>query len=224
MAEIPIMTVMFRNRISNREVAMLRGAVASAVGFEEVLLHNHPDRQMRYSYPLVQYKSLDGRAAIVCVGEGLGLADRIISLDGCRLWLGDRSVDMALDTVVPESVDVSFADDMIDYRICDWLPLNSDNYQRYIACSSAKEKISILENLLVGNILSFAKGMGIFLEYDIECEFVDFPIIYESFYKGNRMLSFDVIFRTNLILGNRIGLGKGASIGHGTITRLNNNK
>jgi len=43
-----------------------------------------------------------------------------------------------------------------------------------------------------------------------------------QYYKGVRLLSFDAEFKTNVSLPDYIGLGKGVSLGMGTITNMNN--
>ncbi|WP_370799976.1 CRISPR-associated endonuclease Cas6 [Xylanibacter rarus] len=99
-------------------------------------------------------------------------------------------------------------------------PLNKINYEKYIQTDDIIEKYQILENVLVGNILSFAKGMGIYFNNKIKVTIlqVDEPKVYR--FKNIKMMGFDIRFKSNVSLPDYIGLGKGVSIGFGMIKRL----
>ncbi|MBQ1723026.1 MAG: hypothetical protein II034_04455, partial [Muribaculaceae bacterium] len=66
------LTVTYDIDIENWEVPLFRGAVINAMGTSaNMLFHNHiGDDEFRYRYPLVQYKRLGGKAAIVAVAQG----------------------------------------------------------------------------------------------------------------------------------------------------------
>lgn len=63
-----ILVVTFANDLPAHDLSLFRGAVISTVGQEHVLFHNHQGDKLRYSYPLVQYKRIGGKAALVCLG------------------------------------------------------------------------------------------------------------------------------------------------------------
>ena len=65
--------IRFQNEIANNEVAMFRGAIINAVDNSDVLFHNHTDGDgFRYAYPLIQYKRINRKAAITCIGRHRG--------------------------------------------------------------------------------------------------------------------------------------------------------
>ena len=70
--DIHILVIRFKNEISLLEIPFFRGAILHALhGEANVLFHNHVDESsFRYSYPLIQYKRIQGKAAIVCLKEG----------------------------------------------------------------------------------------------------------------------------------------------------------
>ena len=70
LVKIPYLIVRFENELAPYEVPAFRGAILAQVPKKLVLFHNHTDDGFRYHYPLIQYKRIKGRAAIVCVGEG----------------------------------------------------------------------------------------------------------------------------------------------------------
>ena len=110
-------------------------------------------------------------------------------------------------------------DSVFTYHLRKWLPLNQENYRRYEALDSIVERYAFLERLLTGNILSFAKNMGVYLDKQVECKITsaDEPRIVN--YKGVKMMSFDVEFKSNVSLPDYIGLGKGVSLGFGMVVR-----
>ena len=79
--------------------------------------------------------------------------------------------------------------------------------------------VSMLEQILIGNILSFAKTIDLFLEEEIDCKISKIDHYHFVECKGVRMRSFDADFTCNISLPDYIGLGKHASFGYGTIKK-----
>ena len=131
--------------------------------------------------------------------------------------IGDRQVRLEVEKVNASQTLVQIWDTMFTYRIRKWLPFNQENYEKYMALDSVVDKYAMLERLLTGNILSFAKGLDIRFENQVECKItaVDEPRILT--YKGVKMMAFDAEFKTNVSLPDFVGLGKGVSLGCGTI-------
>ena len=58
--------VKFENELSQKAIPMFRGAVIAADNnLDDILFHSHDDDELRYAYPLIQYKTINGRAAII---------------------------------------------------------------------------------------------------------------------------------------------------------------
>ena len=83
-------------------------------------------------------------------------------------------------------------------------------------------RISFLENILIGNLLSFAKGVNINIQNQIDCKLLSMDEPRITTVKGVKMMAFDVEFKSNLSLPDYMGLGKHVSIGYGTIVRAYN--
>ena len=66
------------------------------------------------------------------------------------------------------------------YTIRKWLPFSSDNYKEYSDLEGVVEKISMLEKLLIGNILSMCTGLNVHIEKEITCKITE--IIDEKIY------------------------------------------
>ena len=113
--------------------------------------------------------------------------------------------------------------DMFYYRIYKWLALNQENYALYQQKESLVEKTQFLEKILIGNLISFLKGVGIHIESEIKLIITQIRNERLIRYKGVKIMSFDIDMKTNLSLPNDVGIGKNASLGFGTIMRQNNN-
>ena len=203
--------------LTQEEIPFFRGAMIRLAGNENIDFHDHENAGFRYSYPRVQYKIIDGKAVVVFVGDGAGSIGKILSGAGSTIQIGRRSAvcnitDMPLFQSVVQVNNVSNT-----YKLSRWLPLNQDNYKLFSSLESLREKCALLERLLIGNILSFAKGVGIFFDSEVEVSIVDIEIMGQYKFKNVNMLGFDVVFRTNVSLPQYVGLGKGVSLGFGMV-------
>lgn len=220
MDKVKTLIVRFANEIRGSEVAAFRGAINGAMENANVLFHNHlGNDRLRYAYPLVQYKRINGRAAIVCLGEGTEAIGQFFAQACFDVVLGERPVHLEVESVKAYQVLVQPWDGQFTYRICRWLPLNKENYEAYCKEDSLTARCSMLERLLVGNILSFAKGMGIHFDKTVTATLTNISDPKALYYKGVKLMGFDAEFKTNVSLPDFIGLGKGVSLGMGTVTK-----
>lgn len=218
---IRTLTVLYNTEISNREILLFRGAVLKSLGDKaNVLYHNHTgDDTYRYAYPLIQYKRINGKAAITCVEEGADIIGQFLTETSEPLKLGDREVTFKVERVLPEKTDIGLSETPVSYSLHNWLPLNSRNYGQYKDTESLVEKIQILERVLVGNILSFLKGVGIRLDEKFELNISDITHQKLTTYKNVKLMTFDIEFKANIMLPSYIGIGKNASIGNGVLMK-----
>lgn len=211
----------FSTPISFNEIPYLRGAIIKITKNQEILFHNHDkDNTFRYDYPLIQYKRINGNAAIIFIERG---TDKIIDfINNYKDYadIGNRKTKLEIEKVDANDTLVQIWESEFTYSIRKYLPLNKINYEKYIKTDGIIEKYKILENVLIGNILSFAKGMGIYFNNKIKITIlqVDEPKVYR--FKNIKMMGFDIRFKSNVSLPDYIGLGKGVSIGFGMIKRL----
>lgn len=91
---------------------------------------------------MIQYKRIQGKAAIVCLKEGTEAIGQFFSEGTFTFNLGNRYVKMELGSVLSRKCLVQTWNSMFKYRIRRWIPLNSENYQRYKAMEGISEKIS----------------------------------------------------------------------------------
>lgn len=221
---VRIVIATFKNKISLAELPFFRGSMIQ-LSSNHPLFHNHENNGFRYSYPLVQYKCIDGHAVMIGLNEG-GIAIERLLEDrisfSCQL--GNRFTELELIGVRSQKVKVECLSELQTYSLQSWLPLNSENYQGYLAADGLVERMLLLERILIGNILSFAKGIGVFFDEPICCRIQQIKQEKMFVYKNVEMVSFSAIFQSNVSLPDYIGLGKSVSLGNGIVIRIKDDR
>ena len=219
---IRTLTVFYDTDISYKEIPLFRGAVLKCLGDKaNVLYHNHTgDDTFRYSYPLIQYKRLNGKAAITCVEKGVDIIGQFLSESPDTIMVGEKELKCEVARVLPARILVQTWDAPFNYHMNRWLPLNSKNYSLYTSLEDENEKIMMLENILKGNLLSLLKGLGIHLENELLVRITQLSDSYIIYNKGIGLMAFNVDFISNLSIPNNLGIGKNASIGCGIVHQI----
>ena len=217
---IPILNIIFKNELKQHEIPAFRGTIISKVPAEVTLFHNHIDAGFRYRYPLIQYKRIGGKAAIVCIGEGTDAIGNFFANADFDLQIGTRTEHYEVEKVDAQRVIIQPWQTEFRYTLRKWLPLNQENYAQYQTLEGVAAKALFLQKILVGNILSMCTGLGIHLEEKISCEVTSLSDMRIYKYKGVRMAGFDIEFKTNISLPDYIGLGKGVSLGFGMVHKI----
>lgn len=221
---IRTLTVMTDTEIKQKEVPLFRGAVLNSMGDKANLLyHNHVDNnKFRYSYPLIQYKCLGGKASIVCLEEGVDLIGQFLTEENGLLKIGEREVTYNTIKIQPVRLLIQTWETLFNYHITRWLPLNAKNYQLYQSTEGVVERVTLLEKILKANLLSMLKGIGIHLEQELLVKITQISEPYVVYNKGIGMTAFNADFCSNLTIPNNIGIGKNASIGYGIVHQERN--
>jgi len=221
MLETKTLIVRFNNDLKSFEIPLFRGAVISASGYDDVLYHNHQGDNYRYSYPLIQYKRIDKKASIFCIGSGTESIGKLFCNGEFEFQIGERKVQMEIDTIKATKNLIQLWQTELTYRVVRWLPLNTENYHRYNAIESLTERITFLEHILTSNLLSMLKGLGIFIEGELTVKITALDEPYIQTYKGVKLMAFNCNFKSNLSIPHYAGIGKNASNGFGIVYRSN---
>lgn len=219
MNTIRTLVIQFANELSAKEIPLFRGAVIQSMEESSILFHNHDGEKFRYSYPLIQYKRIKGKAAIVCVGEGTEAIGNLLANKLTTIQIGEKTIAMEVERTSAYQTIVACEDTIFHYSLRNWIPLNSTNYAAYSSTDSLASHIEMLEKILVGNIMSFLKGVGIQMDDQVKAFITAVENKHLVQYKGVAMTCFNIKFNTNLRLRLPlfIGLGKGTSLGFGTV-------
>ena len=219
MYKIPTIVIQFNNEIEPQAIPFFRGAVIASLEKKDILFHNHDEDKLRYSYPLVQYKRIHKKAAVMGVGKGIEAISQLLSAGVFHYQIGNEKVDMQIQAVNAYDNEIVLTENADNrYRIQNWLPLNTDNYKQYQETDNMVDRIHILERVLIGNILSFLKGVGIHMEDQIVLSITNITSQHAVTYKNVKLMGFDIEFKTNITFPQYIGIGKNASVGCGVIS------
>lgn len=223
MYKLPTIVIQFDNEIESKALPYFRGAVIASLEKKNILFHNHDEDKLRYAYPLIQYKRIHKKAAVMGVGKGIEVISQLLTVRDFNYHIGNEQVEMRIEAVNAYDNEIMLTENADShYRLRSWLPLNSENYKQYQESESMVERIQILERVLVGNILSFLKGIDIHVEEQLIVHVTDITGQRAITYKKVKLMAFDIEFKTNIQLPQYIGIGKNASIGCGVLTKITN--
>ena len=186
------------------------------------ILHNHyGDDKFLYSYPFVQYKILNNKIHILGIDEG-GEILKEIAGDLSKLTL-DRDYEITEKLIFEREVDIKPTSEEMHYEfITPWIGLNQKNYQKYMKTNDWFEKKELINRILVGNILSMSKGLGIIVNKRLYAKtHFSQKIVH---YKGVKMNAFVGEFKIHYNIPDYFGLGKGVSQGFGCVKKINNDE
>lgn len=220
---LPIATIRFPEiRLPQRAAAQLRGFFGNYFQEHSPLLHNHyDDGRLRYRYPLVQYKVLDGAPMLVGLQDGAKLLTELF-FKIQTLHIAGYDYPVMERNIAFQNVPVGWSETLSEYRFGTlWMPLNQHNYLEYQDKDETARR-AMLGRILTGNILSFFKGIGLYLPDDQRILTSVRPREERlTGFKDQLMTGITGSFTTNVVLPNYIGLGKSVSRGYGVIIHNN---
>lgn len=207
--------------LSLNETPRLRGFFGATFA-DQVLLHHHrEDGTYVYDYPRIQFKVLNSQAVLIGLEEGSELLIRLwLEVDQTKLGTEILSVQEA--TIQKRCAEVGECNEMITYRfLSPWLALNQENTRQYRTMQSGPDRRCLLESILIGNCLSFAKSFHhrVVVKLRADCSQLR-PV--NTRLKGIEMQGFLGTFQINFLLPDRVGIGKSVSRGFGTVLRVQN--
>jgi hypothetical protein len=208
-------------RIYPRQIPVFRGAVASWA--ETPLFHNHLDTsQLSYRYPLIQYRSVEGRGCIYGFQEGTHALQQVLFRPGDhKLMSKIGQLDLNYYSIVNERHELNLTENWIAYYLNDWLALNADNYLEWKQNPRLVHRVGLLENVLTAHLLSFASGIGWRLpEGGLQVELMDIYHHRKVKVHGTDSIAFNIRYRSNLNLPDGIALGRAVSHGFGVQNRM----
>lgn len=213
------LTIYFDTEINYNEIPYFRGAVLNVLKDKaNLLFHNHTgEDSFRYSYPLIQYKRLNGKAAITCIEEGVDRIGQFVSEDFNEMAIGQRLTTCNVERIQPARILVQTWTRPFTYHLLRWLPLNTKNYHLYQSLDNEADRKTLLEGILRGNLLSMLKGLEIHLDDELVVQITQLSEPYIIHNKGVAMMAFNAMFSSNLSIPNNVGIGKNASIGYGVV-------
>ena len=205
------------NRVESRDIPKIRGYLANK--FPQYLeLHNHlGNDKFKYGYPVIQYKSIGGVPNIIAINDASKILIDIF-FDVKEIDMKDKVMSILEKGYVLKTKELGVEDGLVEYEfLTPWMALNQENYEKY-ANVGEEERVGILKKVLVGNVLSMAKGLDCWVDKPIEAMIKLRPV--EVKYKDRKMVGFKGRFMVNFVIPDYLGLGKSVSRGFGTVVRV----
>lgn len=221
MKKLPLTKIRFPEiNLKTRDAHHLRGYFGRLFEQHSPLLHNHYDSgNLRYAYPLVQYKVLNNVPTLVALDEGAELLTKLF-LKMTEIHLNGKSYDITNKQIEQCIAHTGYSEDLHEYEFSTlWMALNQDNYNTYRKADSVGRK-KLLTRILVGNVLSFFKYTDIQLEKGQQLMGKVFTEERTTKFKNRNMVAFKGRIVINAELPNDIGIGKGVSRGFGAIRKI----
>jgi hypothetical protein len=202
--------------LQHHKIAAFRGALVQVAGREYDLLHNHKagDQNYEYRYPLIQYRAHNGRAMLVGWEAGAEILREVL-LKVRAIKLEGKELPLRLHRLQEGSCHLQLSEKVKSYRLQSWLPLNEENYEKWLHLDRYVDRIALLESILVGHLLRFATAMQWRLPDRLELFIQDIPQHRVVRYRDVPLMAFDVVYCANIELPPHLALGKAVSHGFG---------
>jgi hypothetical protein len=213
--DIALAWLRVKRQLGPRDASQARAFFAS-LHPANAFLHHREGQEAVYAYPHVQFKSLGRSLLVVGLQEGADFVERNCQVSA--LTLGGRRLKVWQCPVRRFQAYFGPTDDHVLYHfLTPWLALNRDNYRSYKRIEDLEGRMQLLGRVLVSNLLSIGKTLGILVEGRLHANVVldDVP----ASLKGEQMTGFIGNFSVNLDIPDYVGIGKGAARGFGTVRR-----
>ena len=216
-----LVTIIKTDKPFKENSSKLRGYIGNTFSQYTLLHHHVGENEYVFSYPKIQYKIIEGTPIIVGIEEGANILKEI-SDDLHEIKLTKNTYK--IKSIQMNQMDAEFGKcrENIKYKfLTPWLPLNPQNYKKYMEIKDWKERKEFLNNILVGNILSMCKG----LDYVVMGKLYAHSLLEREkvSYKAIPHLGFTGEFTLNFKIPDFMGIGKGVSHGFGTVKRIEKN-
>jgi hypothetical protein len=218
MPKVRYLKIRFANTLMPYEIPCFRSAVIEATSRQSTLFHNHAqEKGFLYRYPLIQYKVTNRKASLVCLGPGTDDIHYLLQNRQLDLRIGERRETFEIEDIQLRYHHVQAWQARFQYALKNWMALNQTNYKQYLQLETEVERLEFLENLLKANLLSFAGGIDWYVEQPLEARITRIKSTRWLRFKGRKVLCFTLNFTTNVSLPDYVGLGKGVSVGFGSV-------
>lgn len=197
----------------------LRRAITAALPDEPLLHHHKADGSSDYSAAQVRYLVLDGQPWLLSFHDGKEVVEQVVRKVS-SLSVGRERYLVAGYDFLEDITHVGIFCGLIAYRSrTPWLALNQENQRRFEK-SDFQERRRLLERILVGNYLSAMKGLGVRIHTHLEVRIAAFRSV-GIFHLPTAFVGLSVVFRSNMLLPEFLGLGKMPAKGYGLMSRAN---
>ncbi len=200
-----------------QEIPAFRGAMIEKLGNVEDLLHNHSEEGHIHRYPLIQYKCVRGKAALIGLNEGAEALQALFADPDRNIRFRDQRQALHIDDLQMNRFALRTWNKRFHYRIHNWIALQEQALADYNQTDSIAKRAMLLERRLQNAVVSLAKGLGWAASEPIDVSLTHYWEPHKVRFKGLHFLAFNAEFHTNVFLPDHIGLGKAGAFGFGTV-------
>jgi len=184
---------------------------------EDTEFHHHSESS--YHYPLVQYKRVNKRLLVMGLQDYAEMVYRKMP-DVAQVATPEGQIPIVSLELVRDRFIIAQTNEGTEpfrrYRFATpWIALNNANYLKFH--ESKRGRKEMLQKILVGNILSMLKGLGVYLEFQVKLNVDSYETVKVTAH-DNQFVGFRAVFETNISLPQYLGLGKSVSKGFGAIS------
>ena len=194
-------------------VRWLRGSMAKLIDRPE--FHHHTSAGLVYKHPLIRYAVQGDEAYIMGLAAGAFLLRAVPRIETLHLGTEEypvleRRQEVSRFALGPVPAPVIY------HFTAPYLALNQENYALW-QCSDLFSRRALLQRVVVGNLLSLSKAIGLDVSERLQAEVELEPSGFHELKPGVRLLGFQGAIRINFALPNFWGIGKSSARGFGTL-------
>ena len=181
--------------------------------------HHHGVNGLIYRHPLIQYKTIGGVGRIMGLGTGSFLLQAVEVPK--ELNLNSLILQVIETNKTTKVIEFGPSEKEIRYRfLTPWLALNEENYKSYCSMKKYGEKQDLLNRILVGNLLSLCKSLGITVTERLQAR-VDMSNSEKiEIKRGVELVGFQGEFSVDFELPPLWGIGKQTARGLGAVQKI----
>ena len=178
--------------------------------------HNHalPDEENHHiEYPMIHYRSKNNKAVITAFNQAIPIIEQWLGKADFKSWMSYKKIEHKEEI----SSEISITEEMHYYRLLDYLPLNTENYERWQKNILLKDRVTILEECLTGHLRRLAQTFIEKRKWDeLRAELILIKKVKEVQVYHHNDIAFNILFRANILLPDSLAIGKAVSLGYGT--------
>lgn len=194
----------------------LRGAFARRVDRPE--FHQHLADGLLYRHPLIRYDVSTGDAVVAGIAEGAVLLRGVPPFTEITLGRETHPVLKYQQELMRAELGPTTCATEYLFQT-PYLALNQDNHAAWDR-NSSDDRRRLLERVVVGNLLSLSKAVGLHVEERLRAEVDLEPDGWHEIKAGVRLLGFRGTVRVNYLIPDLWGIGKSSARGFGTLSSL----
>ncbi|NQT64661.1 MAG: CRISPR-associated endonuclease Cas6 [FCB group bacterium] len=218
--KINIMYIEFPElHFNHSQIPKLRGFFSNKFP-DNIEFHNHlPSGKFSYKFPKIQYRIINNHPVLIGINEGIDILKKVFfSLD--EIIISKRKYVLHEKEILLLEREFGISDDFISYHfISPWMALNKENHTKYIPFNKSEQQ-QFLKRILIGNIISMAKGLNYTVPDDFVIKIKGYFKPKKVNYKNQKMLCFSGEFITNFHIPDFMGLGKQSARGFGVVEKI----